>query len=362
MQMNLSILAAGFAVLWTAGLGFSQIQTVGSSSRGAVGPGGRTGDESGSLTSKPVKYEKPTDMEIHQSQALMDALFARAVEEVNPNLHKFETAHFVIFSDTGPKPPKPGVVRPGVDKVIGETMERMYTVLRRRFGIAEDESVWVGKCGIFLLSQNPDRQFHNFATRIDRLDAKVVSSAGGYFHSTAILSYIVMPPQPDVKHSQEAQVEYWKCTLVHEATHAFMSRYVSNKALPTWLNEGIAEATAGTVLDSRILALRMRNANRAGRIGVKAVIETMIMKQVGFREPNVKSVERVLASFSMSEFDYGFAQSWVRFLQLRGREAFIKFVTLCKEGKDDQEAMMEAYGSSRDDLLKAWVKWASNFQ
>jgi hypothetical protein len=344
-----TILAAAVAIIFTAGAALAQ-RTIGPEDGVPVGSGGRsttdtpkptTGKGATSKPVKPPKYQKPTEMEIRQSEALMGALFAQAVKEVNPNLHKVETAHFVIFSGIGPAPSKPGAPPSGIDKAIGETMERMYKVLCQQFDIAENESVWVGKCGIFLLTQNPDKQFFNFATKVDGLDEKIANGAAGYFRSTAIQSYLVMKPPPDERH--EWELDYWKSTLIHESTHAFLFRYVSNKTVPTWLNEGIAETSAASVMNSKTLARRLKQAN----------------KDV-FAARDAKDPSPVFKSVSLSEFDYGISQSWVRFLLLKDHKAFIKFVTLCKEGMDDQEAMKEAYKFSRDDFLKAWAAWARN--
>jgi hypothetical protein len=351
--MMRSILAAAFAVTLIAGAVFAQ-RTIGPGDSVPVGPGGRTVSGSGDATSRPSKnstdkpgrprkYEVPTDEDVQQAKELMDSLFQQALKEVNPNLHKVETAHFIVFSGIGPAPSKPGAPPAGVDKTIGDVMERMYKTLCKQFDIAENETVWVGKCGIFLLTmpdgQNrniPSDQFAKFVTKVDHLPEAIAKGAAGYFRSSALQSYIVMKPSPKDKWDED----YWKVTLIHESTHAFLWRYVSNKRVPTWINEGIAETSAATIMDSRALAGRFKEANR---MAVKG-----------------QDVMPVFESVRLGEFDYGIAQSWVRYLLLRDHKAFIKFVTLCKQGTDDQEAMKECYKFTREDFLKSWAGWAKN--
>ena len=351
--MMRSVLATTLAIFLAAGAAFAQ-KTIGPADSVPVGAGERTVSGSGDATTttkpsrnstdkpeKPRKYEVPTDEQVQQGQALMSTLFEKALKEVNPNLHKVETAHFIVFSGIGPAPSKPGAPPSGVDKVIGEVMERMYKTLCKQFDIAENENVWVGKCGIFLLTmpdrQNPNipkDQFTKFVTKVDGLPVAIAMGAAGYFRSFALQSYIVMKPSPKDKWDED----YWKGTLIHESTHAFLWRYVSNKRVPTWLNEGIAETSAATIMDSKALAMRLKDANR------------MAMKG--------QDVMPVFDSVRLGEFDYGIAQSWVRFLLLKDHKAFIKFVTLCKQGMDDQAAMKESYKFSREDFLKAWGAWA----
>jgi formylglycine-generating enzyme required for sulfatase activity len=323
-------------------LGFRVVVQVGEAEPPAIATAGQTPGKTPTTkpakaaTSRPgktPKYEVPTDAEVQESQKLMAAVLDQATKEVNPNLHKVETAHFVIYSG----------LPATVDTGIGKTMERMYQVLRKQFELDEDERVWVGKCGIFLLSADPDRQFFNFATKVDHSDEKIATKASGYFRSTAIQSYIVMPPPPDGRNAGET--EAWKCTLVHEATHAFLFRYVSDKKGPTWLNEGLADVIACQVMGSRLVEGRMRQANS------EAVAPGGMRKATG-----------VFTTVGLTPFEYGIAQSWVRFLAGKEPRAFLRFVTLCKQGKDDEEAMKEAFRLSRNDFLKAWSEWAKTMR
>ena len=280
-----------------------------------------------------TKYDVPTAEEVLQSQATISSIFDRAKKDINPNLHRIETAHFTIFSG----------LPTAVDTGIGQTMERMYQALRKQFEVGKDESVWIGKCGIFLLSAKPDNQFFDFATKIDNFNPNRASKAGAYIHCASTHAYVVMPPPPDERKARE--MEYWKCTLIHESTHAFLFRYLGNARVPLWLNEGIAETIACQIMGSRILEGHMRQANK----------QAMLPK-------NFADVTQVFNNVGLTQFDYGIAQSWVRFLASTNPKAFLRFVTLCKQGMDDEVAMKEAFKLSRPDFLKVWGMWAKNTQ
>ena len=290
-------------------------------------------DSATTSPARTTKYEVPTGEEVLRAQAMISSTFDRATKDVNPNLHKIETTHFTIFSG----------LPTAVDGGIGRTMERMYQVLLKQFEVGKDESVWVGKCGIFLLSAKPDEQFFHFATKISHFDPFRARKAGAYFHCEPPLAYVVMPPPPDERKAQE--MEYWKCTLIHESTHAFLFRYLGSGQVPTWLHEGIAETTAFQIMNSRILDGRMRRANKDAL------------------SPKVLSdVNQVFLGVGLTDFDYGIAQSWVRYMVGKNPRAFLKFVTLCKQGMNDEEAMKEAFKLNHRSFLNAWGEWAKTMR
>jgi len=299
----------------------------------AAGPSTKPGPVATSKPAKTTKYPVPTDKEVAESKSLMTSLFGQAAKDVNPKLHKVESAHFIIFS---------GLAK-DVDKDIGDTMERMYQTLCKQFNVEEGEHVWVGKCGVFLLTKDPAKQFFTFATKVDHLDAEKAAGAGGYFRCSDIQAYIVMPPPPDGRQARE--MECWRFTLVHESTHAFLYRYLGDKPVPLWLNEGIADTIACQVMNSKILDKQMRQSNKE------------VLMPGDFKDPS-----SVFRTVGLSPFDYGIAQSWVRFLVAKDPKAFLKFVALCKEGQEDEPAMKEAYKMSHADFLKAWADWAKNMR
>ncbi len=286
-----------------------------------------------SKPAKPPKYPVPTEQQIAQSKAMLEGIFEAAKEKCNPALHKFETAHFTVFSGGGKD----------TDKNVGDVMERMYKLLCSQFDVEPTETVWAGKCGIFILTENPPNQFANFVTKVDHLPDTIAKGAAGYFRSNTILSYIVMKPPG----RSAFEVDYWKSTLIHESTHAFMSRYITEKTVPTWLNEGIAETSAVMVTNSRSLADRFRNANRAA-LGKSKIDEIACV----FKEIRIGD---------QGQYDYGLAQSFVRYMIWRDKKAFIKFVTMCKEGSNDVDAMNECYKiDSHQKFIQAWGQWAKN--
>jgi hypothetical protein len=267
----------------------------------------------------PKKYQIPTDEAIAASRKALTDVADRAREEVGVKLHSIETPHFVVFS----------CFDKANDKGVAGTCEDMYKMLCKQFDVADDETVYVGKCGIFLLGTK--EQFAKFAITIDKQE-EMAAKAAGYFKSGSMPSYIVMNAPLD-------KVGY-KTVLVHESTHAFLWRYISDHQVPLWLNEGIADASASALVPSGRLPGRLKSATKHA----------------------IKDGEDVMHVFKhveLNDFDYGIAQSWVQFLIARDHKAFIKFVTLCKEGKDEADAMQESYKLTRDEFVHAWAAAAS---
>ena len=263
------------------------------------------------------KYAEPTEKQIAANNRLARELAEKA-KAVAPALHVVETEHFLIFS-----------AWPGSrDKAIGELCERMYRACRKHFDVREPESVFVGKCPVFLFWEK--EHFKTFAEEIDKSDfsaatAYVSWKAGRYCH-------IVIGPVRSYDRFCEV--------LVHEGTHAFMSRYVSSRALPSWVNEGLAEYTSATLVP------RSWSARRR----VKAVGEALRKKT---------DVSYIFERMSMEDFDYGIAHSIVRFMMETNMPGFAKFVTLVKEGTEEKDALKESFNCTHEELLGLWRRAAA---
>jgi hypothetical protein len=67
-----------------------------------------------------------------------------------------------------------------------------------------------------------------------------------------------------------------------------------------------------------------------------------------------RDVSRIFQDVRLEDFDYGIAQSLVRYLLARDRKAFVRFIQLMKSGLDDAEALQQAFGLTREQLLGQW--------
>lgn len=231
-----------------------------------------------------------------------------------PSLHTVETPNFFIYSAWDRNNDKP----------LSETCERMYKAMCQQFDIPPDQNIWVGKCAVFVFWETS--HFKRFSTEVCTYGNPDAAGYCGY--NSEGMVFIVMGP---------ARTKTWFYeVLVHEATHGFISRYLSNRGIPMWLNEGLADYMAGNLVPGALAGSRPIDATK------KAVKEKI-------------DVSRVLKNVELEAFDYGIAQSFVQYLIARDRKAFIKLVTLLKEGRSEEEAMKQAYNLTSEQFLRAWT-------
>jgi hypothetical protein len=316
--MKRAFLATAFSVAILIGAAFAQQATA---PGGGAGVTATTQPVKGS-TSKPAKpsnYAVPGEQQVAMAKRMIESVAARSqtVSSLNTGMHKVESAHFTIYS----------WFPPAQDKSIRESMEQLYGMLSRAFDVTKDDTVWVGKCGVFMLPSQ--EQFTDFVNQVDHV-APQMAKAAGYCRYCPNWAYLVMN-MPTGK----GDVEGYRLTLTHEGTHAFLSRYVSDRQIPTWLNEGIADAMADSLVPSSRLKARLRDATREALKGQQ-------------------DAKKVFGGVALGQFDYGIAQSWVQFLLAKNRKGFLKFLTLIKQGKSEADALQECYKWDRDQMYEAW--------
>src|SRR5207253_5216061 len=145
------------------------------------------------------------------------------------------TPHFLIFTDW------PGS---GAQDFLRTNLECAYGVVSRQFDIPTSENLFIGKLPVYMFNRYED--FKKFAQEYDELNEN--DAVQGYFAGRDdggghLAMWKPSPSRSSVPSDAEKQ---WAYTLTHEFTHAFVARYRSNRAIPTWLNEGIAEVIASS--------------------------------------------------------------------------------------------------------------------
>ena len=264
-----------------------------------------------------IKFLPPTPEQIQAARALAQD-FADKAKAFAPSMHLVETKHFLIFSAWDRSNDKP----------LAEISERLYQALCRQFDIPATENLWVGKCPIYVFWEQEN--FSRFTVEVDETNK---TESGGYQVQTSEgFCYIVMNAVRDKTRFYEV--------LVHETTHAFVGRYQTNKPIPRWVNEGLAEYMAATMVPGCSAAMRY----------VETTKQAVMLKQ---------DVSHVFSEMGANAFDYGIAQSLVRFMIARNRKGFVKFITLIKEGAEEKDALKETFHLTHGELLAAWRSSAS---
>lgn len=277
-------------------------------------------------TSRSFKYRKPTTLDIQRNRRQALAWAESARRNVVSTMHLVESEHFLIFS----------AWNRSNDRPLRNVCEEMYAKLSQQFNVASTESVWIGKCPIYVFWRTQD--FKRFAAQVDKTLRRNadVSHAAGYHATRGRFSYIVLNGANDFGPTREKAIQRFYEVLVHEGTHAFMNRYLTSRTLPVWVGEGLADYMAATLVpqsDANSKYLRAtRHALSSGR-----------------------DVSRILNKKNLSYLDYGVAHSLVRHMIAGNSQAFIRFVVLMKQGQSEASALMEAYNATRGSLLRNWA-------
>jgi hypothetical protein len=281
------------------------------------------------------KYRKPLPGDIAINRALAMDMAERTRRFVVPTMHLVETEHFLIFS----------AWNRSNDAALADVCERMYQMLAQQFSVPASESVWVGKCPVYIFWEKT--HYERFIKEIDgssKIDANM-SHANGYHASKGQFAYVVINGVSGFGATEEEAKTRFYYVLVHEGTHAFLNRYVTDRSLPVWVEEGVAEFVAATLVPQS-------EATRKATIG----------SQAGVRDPD--KVRTVLTKTKdLTPLEYGIAQSLVRFMVSHDRAAMIRFVTLLKMGQSEEAALFASYRASRRELAERWLEhWRRNPQ
>jgi len=268
------------------------------------------------------KFLPVTKKEIEANRKLAQTWGDKTRDTIVKSMHLVETDHFLIYS----------AWNRSNDAALKQICERIYAALCNQFAIPRGQNIWAGKCPIYVFWEK--EHFQTFCMDVDQVAKRSprLLNAAGYNSHRGSFTYLVL---------NKVRTKRWFYELlVHEATHAFLARYLTNIHVVPWVNEGLADYMAAELVPGCW----------AKRKYVEATREAVRTK---------RGVAHVFNGVGTSAFDYGIAQSFVRYLIHRNRKAFIRFVTLLKEGKNHDQALQEAYGLTRRAFMKAWWKAVS---
>ena len=238
-------------------------------------------------------------------------------KEVTKDLRLVETAHFLIYTTWPTREHRPLAAR----------CEAMYRALCKQFDIPPTLNVWAGKLPIFMFWKK--EQFNAFTTKIDKVGGV---RAGGYnVQKGDGFTYVVL------SHTQ-TKTRFYE-VLIHESTHAFLGRYLTNRIVPRWANEGLAEYMAAKLVKDTESSKRHYMATRL------AVARNA-------------DISGVFSGRHLSNLGYGIVHSLVRYMAATDRKGFLRFIRLIKEGKSEVDALKEGMGLTHAELAAKWRDWA----
>lgn len=276
---------------------------------------------------EPPKYQVAS---AEEHAAAIEAAREKAKEvskDLGITFTEFQTDHFICFNNWDAREAD----------FLKDNLEGAYATVSGQFEIPVKENVFVGKLPIFMFAKQD--QFIDFATKIDRMDmgkdvagyyATMVNTAGDQSGGHMAMW------KPAVKGNNRADAERkWAYTLVHEFTHAFVARYRTNRRIPRWLNEGVAEVIANEKLP---------------RQGVRDYARRLAL--------NGTDVKPVFDDDHMPGGEmYPVMMTLVETLIAHDRQTFLRYFDDIKAGTDPEAALRTHYNTDYDGLLKAWRKY-----
>jgi len=127
----------------------------------------------------------------------------------------------------------------------------------------------------------------------------------------------------------------WAFTLTHEFTHAFVARYRTNRAMPRWLHEGLADYIAARQFprtDRPQAAREMARRNDA--------LDFL------FNDDQLPGGEY-----------YPVMQMMVTMLIEKSPQTFHQYFDAIKDGTRAEQALKQFYGFDYAGFLKVWRAW-----
>jgi hypothetical protein len=229
----------------------------------------------------------------------------------------YETNFFLFYSD----------ISPMYVKMYVPYLDTMYKMLCNAFGLDAKKNLFQGKCLVIAFAQ--EASFHQFEIAFYE---KPKIGAQGLCHcngngEVVMACFAGRDPQ------------YFASVMVHETSHGFMFRYLSNKNIPNWLNEGAAEWIAKHVV------------TRDQAIPRKIQKSILQMRQMGSMGGNFFSTEHI------ENWQYGLAAHLTEFLLQYDAQSYKQMIDDIKLGKPWQEALADAYQLTPAELAKNYGLW-----
>lgn len=284
----------------------------------------RSAPRTETAASRPSSARLEQDSPQAQQAAIeAETKFARqAMQKLGIRLSEVETAHFRIWTTLSPEH----------HQVLAGQCEAMYAALQRIFRVPADESVFLGKCGVYILGNQ--EQFKTFCRVTEEIPPENLESFIGYHVGMPDGRVRILAFWPG-NTQQLAEV------LVHEGSHAFLYRYRRTGRVDRWFNEGLAEHVVGLVF--RMQAEQGRGA---------------IQRAAEFARNDPQLLSRIVdANGSLPGPYYCVAQSAVAFLVQANPRAFAELVRALKDGTPFAQALQQTYSATLADYDTHWRRW-----
>ncbi len=245
--------------------------------------------------------------ENHQQTEKIKAMF--------PGIEVYETAEFTFCSN---------IPRNQVGPYVA-SLDRMHDMLSTMYGMKKGTPVWRGKCLVVAFIEKS--QFLEFERTFFQFPAE---GAFGLCHELPT-GRVVMSCYRGNNPNDFAHM------LVHETSHGFNFRYRTQRHLPSWVDEGMAEWIGETLVRTSTAVQRSEQAS------LRAMQSTHSMQ-------GVLDAKRIIDI----PHSYGMASSLTTFLVKADQKKYVDFINGIKEGKKWQDSLKDAYHVTVEQMVSAY--------
>jgi hypothetical protein len=234
------------------------------------------------------------------------------IKSMIPDVAVYETAEFTFCSN---------IPREQVGPYVS-SLDRMYDMLSVMYGIKKGTPVWRGKCLVAAFVEKS--QFQDFERTFFR---SAPESAYGVCHQLPN-GRVVVGCYRGTDRNNFAEM------LVHETSHGFIFRYRTQRRLPSWIDEGMAEWIGQTLVPDNTAVRRKEQASLLtlrGTHSMQGIFDSDLIIQI----PN----------------SYGIASSLTTFMVRADQKKYVAFINGIKEGKTWQESLKDSYNATPEQLV-----------
>jgi hypothetical protein len=206
-------------------------------------------------------------------------------------------------------------------------LDRMYGRLAELFGVKPGVNIWSGKALIFVFAKPED--FYDYEKNIEHYDArKVAGLCHAFGDGTVRVAFFREDDELTFAH-----------VLVHESVHGFVHRYRGMPHIPSWINEGLAEAIAGELVP------------RPGRANTRGLQARELIQQ------HHNDLGNFFTTDHIEDWQYPVAEKLTAFMILQSKQNYVAFINGIKDGQDWQESLEKNYKAPLDRLVPAFGQW-----
>ena len=276
--------------------------------------GGVSTDITQPAIENPEAWPPLTPEQIEAAVERLEGFVGESMDTAEMRLDHTQTDRFIVYTD---------LPRDEAHYWVS-LLDRMYVKLCEVFDLDPQANIWNGKCVLMMFHREQD--YLQYAAKTWGADIR--GSAGVCFQMRNGDVHILM-----YRNNRRDQLAH---TLVHEAAHGFLFRYQSSYHVDNWLNEGLAEYLAESLLqdggsEERVSAAR-RYVRGRGRL------------------------DNFLTARNIIGPHYGLAYDLTQLMIEENRRGYVRMIQGIKQGLSTQEAFDEHYGVSIPRVMQYYAK------